>query len=43
MRRRQNRLGQFILTLMLILVIFGFGSRIVNAEERDGAGSPETE
>ena len=38
MRRRWNRLVQFILTLMLILVVFGFGSRIVNAEGTNGAG-----
>lgn len=33
MRRGRNRLFQFVLTLVLILVVFGVGTRIVSAEE----------
>lgn len=43
MRRGWNRLVQFILTLMLILVVFGFGSRIVKAEETSGPGGENGE
>ena len=43
MRRGWNRLVQFILTLMLILVVFGFGSRIVKAEETRGPGGENGE
>lgn len=43
MRRGWNRLVQFILTLMLILVVFGFGSRIVKAEETSGSGGENGE
>ena len=37
MRRGRNRLFQFVLTLVLILVVFGVGTRIVSAEEPEDA------
>ena len=36
MRRVRNRLSQLFLTLVLILVVFGIGTRIVSAEETEG-------
>lgn len=42
MRKEWRKFLQFILTVFLILVVFGFGTRIVNAEEyREAAQSSE--
>ena len=42
MRKEWRKFLQFILTVFLILVVFGFGTRIVNAEENgEGAQSSE--
>ena len=43
MRKEWRKFLQFILTVFLILVVFGFGTRIVNAEENREAAQPSEE